>query len=106
MSRAFTLAALLCLAASAATAAPVGYYPSLGYGQTRPGAAPPFAEAPRIHGPRGGWTQRHVPIQGEHLPDSFFANAGGVGPALDYGGETRGYLFVGRIASVNIAGRR
>jgi hypothetical protein len=159
MARAFELgligAAIAFAAPALAGAAPVAYYPSLGYGQTPP-PVPAYAPPPRgpEHAPppeglepprpfdredhwaeRREHDERHNDIEaddhayagasreeydddsgwrahwrkgpprgpreraadyGAHIPDSFFADAGGVGPdEFAWGGGGGGYVIGG-----------
>ncbi len=84
------LVTALAGASSAATAggAPSTPYPSLGFGRVAEPSAPPALNA--------GWSRQATAedeaAQAEHLPDSFFAGSGGVGP-VDAGAEV-GAVYV------------
>ena len=87
------IAAILTLSASAALAdgAPAAYYPSLGYGQTAPDdsyvdQAPPYED--------DDFAYRRRPGPSLDLPPTFFADAGGVGPAVVSNGWSGGRYFL------------
>ena len=103
MARAFDLGLISVAIAVAAPAwagsAPVAYYPSLGYGQTPPPASAPPAPADAPPGRYERQTFRHVERAasgyGERLPDSLFADAGGVGQDEFAWGGSGGYVVGG-----------
>ncbi len=108
---AVTAALLLAFSAAFAGNAPAAYYPSLGYGQTEPfyDDGPTLDEAPYDEGydderydrsRDDGYARSYGDEAYEQedldvaLPTTFFADAGGVGPAYLGGGSSGWRVFI------------